>query len=398
MLAPTPMLKPGPLDLGGLFAGTFEALKRRFGLLVLIALFPSLVALVVIGGGLAIAIPAAVISASGGSRSVPAGIAVGIAVILVGALVTTLAQLKSQAMLTVAAYEIAQGERPDFRGLLARTKGFLPRLAPVIAITVGAVVGLYAVMMALGIGLITASGTRGRNPGAVIGVVALMMVLLLLLIPLTLYLSTKLIYLIPSMAIEQLGGIEGLKRSWRLTRGAFWRTLGYYLVASVAVAAVSSAVSMISQIGLLPHSAGLNDSSSPDQVLAGLAGLIPFLALSLVLQVAVQLVAVPFQQTYVTYMFLDQVRRSEPAPAATTGYGWTPPAPGYAAGQYYAQPGQYYGQPGQYYQPPAQGYPQPGPGQSPAPGWPAPPAGGPQQPPREQWPTGDHGQQPPAAP
>ena len=53
----TPMLRPSPMDISGLFAGTFEALKRRFGLFILLALFPSILIFVVlliaalVGGG-----------------------------------------------------------------------------------------------------------------------------------------------------------------------------------------------------------------------------------------------------------------------------------------------------------------------------------------------------------
>ncbi|MCC6497643.1 MAG: hypothetical protein IT193_15430, partial [Propionibacteriaceae bacterium] len=80
----------------------------------------------------------------------------------------------------------------------------------------------------------------------------------------------------------------------------------------------------------------------------------------------------PFLQTYVTFMFVDQVRRSE-MPA--NGYGGMPPAYGYYPGPQgpaYPPPGQYYGQPGPGYPPPGQ-VPQQGP-------WP--PAGGQGQPPQ----------------
>jgi len=58
VLTPTPLLRPSPLDISGLFAGTFEALKRRFGLFVLLALLPFLVAAVLVGSGVALGIAA----------------------------------------------------------------------------------------------------------------------------------------------------------------------------------------------------------------------------------------------------------------------------------------------------------------------------------------------------
>jgi hypothetical protein len=99
---------------------------------------------------------------------------------------------------------------------------------------------------------------------------------------------------------------------------------------------------------------------------ATLAALIPVYLIVIGLQVVVQLVAQPFLLIYLTYMFVDQVRRSEMPPAPAFGYGGAP----------------YYTPPGQYYQP---GPPQPGQPQPPQAGWQVPPPN-PQQPP--QPPTG----------
>ena len=411
MLTPTPLLRPSPLDISGLFAGSFEAMKRRFGLFVLIALLPFVVSVVLIGGGVAIATAAGVISAIGRSSSaLPVGVLVGAALFVVGILATLLAQLKCQGMMTVAAYEIAQGSHPDVRGLLARTRGFLPRMAPVIAIGVGAVIAIYAVIFALAFGAIGAGMGGGRNSGAAVaGLFGALLLIFLVLVPAAFFLSTKLLYTIPAIAIEQVGGVEGMKRSWSLTRGAFWRTLGFYIVASLAVGVVSYVVSFVSQLAMMPMMAGMGGSSDPTEVLAGLAAMIPLFLLMMALQMAVQLLTLPFLQSYVAYMFIDQVHRSE-MPAAASGYGFTPPNYGYPAaqgpyypqpGQGYPQPGQGYAQPGQGYPPPAQ-YPQPGQGYPPPPqypnqgGWQTPSAPGPQSAPQPgQWPPADQGQQPP---
>ncbi|MGV8907832.1 MAG: glycerophosphoryl diester phosphodiesterase membrane domain-containing protein [Propionicimonas sp.] len=410
MLTPTPMLRPSPLDISGLFAGTFAALKQRFGLFVLIALLPFAVSIVLIGGAVAIAISAGVITSVGRSGSaLPVGVLVGVVLFIVGIVATLLAQVKSQAMMTVAAYEIAQGGRPDVRGLLARTRGFLPRMAPVIALGIGAILAVYAAFFALAFGVMGAGTVGGRNSGAAIaGLIALVVLIFLLLVPLSIFIQTKLLYTIPAIAIEGLGGIDGLRRSWGLTRGAFWRTLGYYLVASISVAVLSYVVSVVSQLAMTPMVAGVDRTSNASEMFAAFAAMIPLILLTMVLQMAVQLLTLPFVQSYIAYMFIDQVRRSE-MPAAPSGYGSTPPAYGYPTaqgpyypqpGQGYAQPGQQYPQPGQGYPPPGQGYPPPGqgypqPGQQypPQGGWQTPPAPGPQQ--SGPQPPADQGWQPP---
>jgi cellobiose-specific phosphotransferase system component IIC len=179
----------------------------------------------------------------------------------------------------------------------------------------------------------------------------------LALAPISYFLLTKLLYTIPATAIEHLGGIDSMKRSWRLTSGAFWRTLGYYLVAYLAVSILTSLVSAFSQTSMMPIFALIRSSmNSPDPsaVLASFGAMIPAVAISSIIVLALEVIAVPFMQSYVTYMFIDQVRRKEMPPAygaPTQGYGY-----GYQPGQQ-AQPGPYSAQPPQGYQQPGQGYP-----------------------------------------
>ena len=71
----------------------------------------------------------------------------------------------------------------------------------------------------------------------------------------------------------------------------------------------------------------------PTPVLRLLA-MLPAFLISIVLQLAVQLFTTPFLQTYQTYMFVDQVHRSELPPQQ---YGYGTPGYGYPGGQ----PGQH---------------------------------------------------------
>ncbi|MGC3993398.1 MAG: glycerophosphoryl diester phosphodiesterase membrane domain-containing protein [Propionicimonas sp.] len=395
MLNPTPMLPPSPLDIGGLFQSSFRALKARFGLFVLLALLPSIVIIVVVASATLLMLPGILAASTGGPRALGVGLGVGIAVLVIGMFVAVLVQLKSYGMLSLAAYEIAQGQRPTVGGLWTRTKGFLPAMASVIAIAVGAVIAFYVV-----IGLMVVAATRmgsESGSGSASGFVFVLIVLLFLaLFPLAIFLSTKLLYTVPAVALEHVGGIDGLKRSWSLTTGSFWRTFGYNFVASLAVSAASYAVSAVTQVALLPLSS-LSGQTDGRRALAALAAMVPVLLLVFALQMAVQLVGLPFQQTYLTYMFVDQVRRSELPPVtygAPQGY-YAPP------GQYYGQPGGTYGVPGQY--PSPQGYPQ----QPPYPGQPGQQQGwtgqkqgwtgtNPQAPQQGQWPSQDNqGRTPP---
>jgi len=318
--------------------------------------------------------------------------------IIVGVLVTVLAQLKGQAMMSLAAYEIAQGGHPDLRGLTVRTRGFLPRMTPVIALAAGVAILVYALVFGGMFAAIAAGDTARNGPTVVLATMAgVLLLLFVVVIPLAYYLQTKLLYTIPAVALEQVGGIDGMKRSWTLTRGAFWRTFGYFVVAALAAGMVTSAASLAGQFAMTPMLAGLSRTADTGDASAAILALVPVYLLTLGLQMAVQLLTWPFLQVYTVYMFIDQVRRSAMPPTAPYGYG--PPQPMYYdPGARYTPPPQQFPQPGQGYRPPEQGYPAPpqypqqgrgypSPGQYPQ-GWQAPPADAPRQPGPQQPPQG----------
>jgi len=366
------------MDLTGVFAGSFTALKQRFGLLILISLLPTLVTLayavivVLLGVSLAVGVVA---DPRGSAPLIIAMIVVGIA----GGVVVALSYLKAQGMSTLAAYEIAQGQRPDLNGLWHRSRGFLPRMAPVIAIAIGALLVVYAIIAALAISMVGA--LNGRSGGAAAGSAGLIFLLVIVLIPVAIFIQVKLLYTVPAIALEQVGGIDGMKRSWTITRGAFWRTFGYYMVASLAVGVIGSVASSLTQVPLM--SARFSQRfDSPADLGSNLSLLMPLYLIAITIQLLVQLLTQPFLFSYVAYMYIDQVRRTELPPAAAWG-GYGQPGP---QGGYYAAPNQYYGQP--YPPQPGQAYP---PTQAPQPGQAYPPA----QPPH---PPQDGGWQPPTTP
>lgn len=379
---PTPLLPPSPLDISALFSTTFGALKRRFGLFALLALAPNIMILAVFliagllsGGAIAT-----------GNIDGITGALVGVAVLVgVGMLAVVLLQLKTYGMMSLGAYEIAQDQRPDFGGLLARTKGFLPRMVPVILIFAGVTVAVYLALILAMIALFAAA-VNGADPGATVaGIFGLFALLFLVGIPLAIFLSVKLLYMVPAVALEQLGGIDAMKRSWRLTKGGFWRTFGYAILPQLAVGAISFMISLLSNLSGAMTPSQVDD---PTQLFAMLLGAIPMMSASVILQLAVAVFTTPFLQTYWTYMFVDQVRRSQLPPQQPYGAAGYGSQPGYGYGQqpgYPPQPsGSGYGQP----QSPVQPYPgqqYPGQAQPPGPGQ-APPGYGPQNPPAQNWP------------
>ena len=368
------------MDISGLFAGSFEALKRRFGLFILLTLVPTIlslalfVAAAVVGGGAALA---------RSQSAVITSVIIIIALVAVGTLVIGLAQLKVYGMMSQAAYEIAQGQQPDFKGLLARNRGYLPRLLPVIAIFFGALIAFYLVVGAVMWGLFSNISDSQDASAAALGALGLMTLLVVVAVPVSIVLWTKLLYLVPAVAIEQLGGLEAMKRSWSLTKGSFWRTFGYAVLPNLAVTAVLWVVNAISQLLGGFFTSAMPRNPTPGQAMAYLLGMIPLFTVTIVLQLVVQLFTTPFLQSYYTYMFVDQVRRGE-LPPQQYGYG----QPGYGAPG--PQPGQPYGQPEYPQQYPGQSQPYPPnpqyPGQQQSPGQQYPPQPGQPGPSQNQWP------------
>ena len=67
--------------------------------------------------------------------------------------------------------------------------------------------------------------------------------LTLLFIPLIIYLLVKLILFPISFFVEDAGGFNSLARSWELTGGYFWNTLGVYLLISIVFGILSQLLS-----------------------------------------------------------------------------------------------------------------------------------------------------------
>ena len=370
MLAPTPMLRPSPMDLAGLFAGTLSAFRQRFGLLILIVVPPTVltVAVIILGGlGSSAAISAAAVD--------PQSLRGSLIGLLTAAFAATIAivvaTVKAQGMTAVAAYEIAQGERPTFAGLWKHSSGFLARMAPVLALVFAALLILWGLIAGLVVAIVVA--LAGRSMSRAVGLLSLAIVLMNLAAPLVWWLRVKLLYTVPVVAIEERGGIAAMKRSWTLTRGGFWRTLGYYVAASFAIGTVVSPLVIFGQLPLVairyPHNV-----EHPGDLWAPMVAAMPLLMIAVIVPVLAQLVTEPAIQTYTAYMYIDQVRRSE-LPPAPVG-----PPPGYRA------PGPYWGAPGPAYFPqpsPGPAYPaQPNPGPvGPGPSFPPPRQSGAWQPP-----------------
>ncbi|MEE6389453.1 glycerophosphoryl diester phosphodiesterase membrane domain-containing protein [Microbacterium paraoxydans] len=398
-----------PLTFGMLLGKAFAALRHNPKVLFGFAVVIQLVVVIATAGVMGVVLFTTFSRLETVSPSSPdfeAVFAGTIAINLLAGLIVGLASIAFTALMQgVVAAEVGYatvGVKASLRMLWRRMAPAFWRLAGFASLSVLALFGGLAIVAGV-VGALLAGGLGGTPE--MIGIVVLVVVLLgAAAIPLTVWLSTKLL-LVPSiLVLERARFREALVRSWRLTRGRFWVAFGVTflisLIMGLAMQVVSFPTAMLSSfLGTVIAPTG---ASEPSAVIAYVFALLAPQVLLLILQAITIVVqstggVLVYLDCRMRYEGLDQTllshveRRdlgipedqlgdpfavdpsravsSAPPPRQmpehvmmTQGYG----VPGYGA------PG--YGAPG-YPAPPAPGaYPAP-----PAPGgYPAPPAPGPQ--------------------
>lgn len=356
-----PTLPHSPLTLGQALTATFTIFKRRLGLFAALAFVPSLIigAMVIIGVLIA---SVSMIGAFSGTTTRAQNLGGGaiflfFVILFVVMAAAVVIQIKAGGMLTLLAYETAHDRQTDFNGLREGTKGIVARtLVFMLVVLVASVVLSLLVMLVFGgaIAAIAAGGSRS-SAGAFAGLIMGGMLLYFAFIIAAFYFQVRWLYWNQGVAIERLDGFAALGNSWRLTKNNFWRTLGWYLVATLLASAIYWVFAVV--FGAL--SAPLSNSMDGRNGALTAASTVMMVLFSIVVSVLAALL-VPMLVIYVTVMYVDQKRRAElPLPGFQAGY---PGAP-YGASQYgqpqqpYGQPQQPYGQPQQPYGPTTGGYP-----------------------------------------
>lgn len=97
----------------------------------------------------------------------------------------------------------------------------------------------------------------------------------LVLIPLVLatvvvmtWLSIRLLLVPQAIAIEKLGPLRAIRRSWQLTRGQFWRLFGIYLLSSLLISIATNMVSTVFSFAALMVSAANQEAGLVAAVVA----------------------------------------------------------------------------------------------------------------------------------
>ncbi len=259
----TPPPRPGliplrPLTLGTLLGAAFQVLRRNprptFGFGLVVMSFVAVLTFLSVGLVTVFGVSRTLNATGADAETLAAG---SVALSVVAGLVAVGFSLVAAALLQgIISLEVARatlGEKLTLGGLFRAARGRLWPLigwsllvATAIVVAIGVIVLLIAVLGVLG-------GTAGAVGAVLLGLAAGAGGLVV-----AFWLGTRL-SLVPSvLMLERLTLRAALSRSWSLTRGFFWKTLGVQLLVNVIVQVVTSIISTpISFLGGL--GAGLLD-------------------------------------------------------------------------------------------------------------------------------------------
>ena len=227
-----------PLTFGEILEGSFAAMRRNprtfFGLAFLVSL-----AVVLVVGAVA-ALAYLVATSTGTSDTSDAVVAIGaIGGLTVLYLLTAITGVALTGILSYPVGEGVLGRKPSIGETWRRTRRMVPRLAGLCLILFIPVVLVIGGLVVLAV-LAFESGSNALGALGVFTVLAACVVLVCIAIRLAL--AT------PALVLEDIGVVASLKRSWGLTAGRFWRTLGVLLVASILVGVVQQVLAFAFQI------------------------------------------------------------------------------------------------------------------------------------------------------
>ncbi|MFV0405744.1 MAG: glycerophosphoryl diester phosphodiesterase membrane domain-containing protein [Propioniciclava sp.] len=304
----TPTIRPGVLSLGEHFSGSFGTYKAQIRLFLVLMLIPALVmtAAILIVSVIAVAVQNTAPRDSGGpAMATVVGFLLAYFIGLVFA-------LRYQAMMSLATHDLSRGHVPTRQELTERTRGFFGRITAVLGIAL--VLAFILSIIVLFLIVLPLSTAIGAPP---VGPILLAILLYLASVFGGFFLSIRWLYFVPAMGIEQAPGIPALRRSWALTRGVFWITVGFSFLASLAASVPL----------LIPYLMVAMASAAAEGTGTLSAGLLIVMIIGLLLMLAATVVALPFWVIFITTMYLSRTRKlaGEPPSAA-----WRQPAPSMA--------------------------------------------------------------------
>ena len=242
--------KPGiiplrPLMFGEILDGSFQTIRRNPQAMLGAALLAQTLAAVVTAVVTAFSAnpgesPGTWMQGLSRQEMVAVGLGFGGGILLFSIVTFFISAVLQGAMVVPVARSVLNRRTP-FRQMWALAKsraGALIRMATLLLLGGIIVVMIFA---AFAVGLVSSIGSTAALTLIPLG---------LALFALLLWIYIKLMVAPAAIVIEELGARDGLRRSWELTRGSWWRILGITLVVGIMVGVIAQVVMI--PISLLP--------------------------------------------------------------------------------------------------------------------------------------------------
>ena len=254
-LAPKPGIIPlRPLSIGEIISGAFESLRANPramflpSLIVLTATGALSAVLNYLGASFLLSRVDDLLNSSDVRISGILPVFMGsFASQMVGALLTALATTILTGLLIVAVSRSVLGRIATPGEVWERTRGrILPLIGQTLLITLITIVA-DIIILVIGVVLIAviAASIMGSDPGAgaIIATLLVALALIVLVFIAAVFLVVRLSLAPAALMLENTGVVEGIGRSWALTRGSFWRVLGVLVLAGLITGLVTGTLS-----------------------------------------------------------------------------------------------------------------------------------------------------------
>jgi hypothetical protein len=169
-------------------------------------------------------------------------------------------------------------------------------------VPVGLSLVLFALIAACTVGVLTTLGVRpGERPnvGLIIAAVLGLLLLALLVIVASIFVYTRLLLTPQTIVLEDQGPLDGIRRSWRLVGGAFWRAVAILLLMGILTYFISTLPALMVNLSLTFATRGSVDGLMLNQALT-----------TLVAEIGV-IIALPLQLAVYTLLYYDLRVRKE---------------------------------------------------------------------------------------
>lgn len=285
-----------PLGLGDVLEGAFRAIRHNPR--VMIGFTLAVVVVTTLVGTVPIALVSAPLLTADLEEATPDDVTAllteVVGVSLATGLISWLGGIVATGLLTVSVGQSVVDRRIGLGDAWRRVRGrVFPLIGQGLLVTV---VTAAPLIVAVGIGVAVgavAGGVAGVATGILLGLAG---------IAAAVWIGISWSLAPAALVLEGAGITSSLGRSWRLVRGAFWRTLGILVLANVLI-------SLIAQVITVPVSfvAGLVPSLAPDNQALVTGSLVVTYALAGLVSVLIY----PFIAAVVTLLYIDRRIRTE---------------------------------------------------------------------------------------